>query len=251
MLMNILQSTSGTASVLGVDSTRPGPKEFQQIGYVSENQKLPEWMTVSQFIAYCRPMYPTWDDAFCGRLLRQFDLPLDQKLKNLSRGMKVKAALLTSLAYRPCLLVLDEPFTGLDPLVRDEFMRGVLELSEQDKWTVFISSHDMDEVERLADSVGMIHNGHLQLSESMLALQSRFRRIDCVVAEQSEFPAHPPISWLNPEIAGHCVQWVESQYQPEATESLISGIFPTVSQITATPLSLREIFIILARSFRS
>ncbi len=118
-----------------------------------ENQRLPEWMTVEQLINFCRPMYPTWDPAFCTKLLEEFDLPLDRKLKHLSRGMKMKAALLTSLAYRPRLLVLDEPFSGLDPLVRDEVIRGMLELTEQENWTVLISSHDIDEVERLADWV--------------------------------------------------------------------------------------------------
>ena len=86
-------------------------------------------------------------------LLAQFELPADRKLKHLSRGMLMKAALLSSLAYRPKLLVLDEPFSGLDPLVREEFVRGVLEVSAQGDWTVLVSSHDIEEVERLADHV--------------------------------------------------------------------------------------------------
>jgi len=250
MLMNILRPTSGTAEILGVDSTRISPRELMQIGYVSENQRLPEWMTVAQFIAYCRPMYPTWDDAFCSKLLTQFDLPLDRKLKSLSRGMKVKAALLTSLAYRPRLLVLDEPFTGLDPLVRDEFIRGMLELSGEGNWTVFISSHDIYEVERLADWVGIINSGSLKLAESSSALQTRFRRIECVVSEATRLPVAPPASWLIPEMAGHTVRLVESQYQPEASEAQMVSVFPDASQITVTPMSLRDIFVALARTFR-
>ncbi|MEI6560483.1 MAG: ABC transporter ATP-binding protein [Verrucomicrobiota bacterium] len=250
MLMNILRPTSGKAGILGVDSTRISPRELAQIGYVSENQRLPEWMTVAQFIAYCRPMYPTWDDAFCKRLLAQFDLPLDRKLKSLSRGMKVKASLLTSLAYRPRLLVLDEPFTGLDPLVRDEFIRGMLELSGEGNWTVFISSHDIDEVERLADWVGIINSGSLKLAESASDLQTRFRRIECVVAESTRLPAAPPPSWLIPEIAGHTLRLVENNYQQGASEAQILSLFPGASQITVTPLSLRDIFVALARTFR-
>jgi len=151
LLMNIIFPTSGNAEVLGVPSRLIGPEQFQQIGYVSENQKIPGWMTVPQLVNYCKPMYPTWDDDFCKRLLAQFDLPNDVKLKSMSRGMKVKAMLLSSLAYRPKLLVLDEPFSGLDPLVRDEFIRGILELTETEGWTVFVSSHDIEEVDRLAD----------------------------------------------------------------------------------------------------
>jgi ABC-2 type transport system ATP-binding protein len=149
-LLNLHRPDSGSASVLGTDSRKLGPAQFKQIGYVSENMELPLWMTVKQFLDYCRPLYPNWDKAFEAQLLTQFDLPLATKLKDLSRGMRMKAALLSSLAYRPKLVVLDEPFSGLDPLVRDEFIRGLLELTEQEGWTVFVSSHDIEEVQRLA-----------------------------------------------------------------------------------------------------
>src|SRR4051812_12855846 len=121
MLVNLLRPSAGEARVLGVDSRKLGERELAQLGYVSENQQLPLWMTVRQFFDYCRPFYPTWDRALEKTLLARFDLPLGRKLAQLSRGMLMKAALLSSLAYRPKLLVLDEPFSGLDPLVRDEF----------------------------------------------------------------------------------------------------------------------------------
>lgn len=154
-LVNILEPSSGEATVLGTPSTQLGPAQFQQIGYVSENQELPDWMTVAELLTYCKPMYPSWNDAFCESLLRQLDLQSDQKIKSLSRGMKVKAALLSSLAYHPRLLILDEPFAGLDALVREEFIRGMLELTGQDRWTVLIASHEIDEVERLEQSAGL------------------------------------------------------------------------------------------------
>jgi ABC-2 type transport system ATP-binding protein len=250
MLLNILQPTAGSASLLGVDSTRLGPREFTQIGYVSENQQLPEWMTVGQLIEFCRPMYPNWDTAFCDRLLAGFELPLDRKLKALSRGMKMKASLLTSLAYHPRLLVLDEPFTGLDPLVRDEVIRGMLELTEQENWTVFISSHDIDEVERLADWVGVINAGKIHLSESADSLQARFRRLECAVALDRRSPAATPKSWLTPEISAHSVRIVESEYQLGLSEARVKEFFPTAGEIVTSELSLREVFLALARTFR-
>jgi len=251
MLLNILQPTSGAARVLGVDSTELGPRELAQIGYVSENQELPEWMTVSQLIDYCKPMYPTWDDAFCEKLLKNFNLPPHRKLKNLSRGMKVKAALVTSLAYRPRLLVLDEPFSGLDPLVRDEFIRGMLELSEQSNWTIFISSHDIDEVERLADWVGVINEGRLHLSEPTESLQNRFRQIEFTAGpETTSLPATLPANWLVPEMAGQNVRLVESQFNESVTLSTLQRIFPGASQPNINPMSLRDIFLALARTFR-
>ena len=106
-LMNIFPPDGGSATVMGTSSTALGPEEFRRIGYVSENQQMPGWLTVQELIDFCEPMYHDWDRDFCARLMKQFDLPPDRKIKNLSRGMKVKAALLTSLAYRPRLLMLD------------------------------------------------------------------------------------------------------------------------------------------------
>jgi ABC-2 type transport system ATP-binding protein len=250
MLLNILPPTAGSARVLGTDSTQLAPADFRRIGYVSENQQLPEWMTVQELIAFCRPMYPTWDDAFCAKLLRDFELPSDRKLRGLSRGMKMKVALLTSLAYRPRLLVLDEPFTGLDPLVRDEVIRGILELTEQENWTVFISSHDIDEVERLADWVGVINGGALQLSEPTAQLQARFRRLQCVLPDQTARPTQCPVSWLLPEISAHAASVIESRYETGASEARLLQSFPGATDLAVSELTLREVFLALARTYR-
>lgn len=249
LLMNILFPTSGSAEVLGVPSSRIGPDQFRQIGYVSENQKIPGWMTVPQLINYCKPMYPSWDNEFCKRLLAQFNLPNDVKLKSMSRGMKVKAMLLSSLAYRPRLLVLDEPFSGLDPLVRDEFIRGILELTETEGWTVFISSHDIDEVERLADWVGFIDKGQLQLSEKRESLQERFRQVEVTLPDGAEIPKALPAEWLVPERAGHAFRYVESQFG-EGSDARFESVFPTVGTFDPQALSLREIYLALARHFK-
>jgi len=249
LLMNIIFPTSGNAEVLGVPSGKIGPEQFQQMGYVSENQNIPGWMTVPQLINYCRPMYPTWDDEFCKRLLAQFDLPNDVKLKSMSRGMKVKAMLLSSLAYRPKLLVLDEPFSGLDPLVRDEFIRGILELTETEGWTVFVSSHDIEEVDRLADWVGFIDRGTLQLSEKREALQRRFRQVEVTLPEGLSVPEQLPEEWLMPERAGHAFRFVDSRYDV-ASAARFKSIFPTLGSYDPQPLSLRDIYLTLARHFK-
>jgi len=149
--------------------------------------------------------------------------------------------------------VLDEPFSGLDPLVRDEFIRGILELAEQDGWTIFVSSHDIDEVERLADRVGVIDRGRLHLSETTESLQARFRRVDFATDQPLErWPSAvpPPPSWLGPDIAGHRVRFVESRYRPGETEREIRERFPGAGEPLIEPLSLREIFLTLARTFR-
>lgn len=247
MLMNLLQPTGGTARVLGVDSRRLGEKELAQIGYVSENQQLPTWMTVRQFLDYCRPFYPTWDRALETTLLKQFALPQERKLAQLSRGMLMKAALLSSLAYRPKLLVLDEPFSGLDPLVREEFVRGVLEVSALGEWTVLVSSHDIDEVERLADHVAVLEAGRLKLSEPTDALLGRFRRVEVTGAAEGVAVGS---GWLEWERAGALTKFVETNYAGEATEDGWRLRFGDAT-VTAQPMTLREIFLTLARTGRT
>ena len=249
LLMNLLAPTSGSARVLGVDSRRLGEREFAQIGYVSENQQQPLWMTVRQLLDYCRPFYPTWDRALEATLLRQFALPEDRKLKDLSRGMAMKAALLSSLAYRPKLLVLDEPFSGLDALVRDEFIRGVLEVSALGEWTVLVSSHDIEEVERLADNIAMIEGGRLKLNERTEALQARFRRVEVSLGDAEPAVSAMPDSWWEVERAGRVVRWVETRYERDRTERECRARFAD-GAVVASPMTLREIFLVLARQGR-
>ncbi len=249
MLMNILRPSAGKATVLGVDSSRLGPEEFRQVGYVSENQETLDWMTVGELLDYCKPMYPTWDDTLCENLVHQFDLSRDQKIRTLSRGMKMKVTLLSSLAYRPRLLVLDEPFTGLDVLVRDELVRGILESTQQEQWTVFISSHDIDELEGLADWIAVVDKGHLQLCESVASLQARFRSVQVVVEGEGGLPLSVPSEWMLPEKAGHTIRFVHSRYR-EGSEDQIRATVPESGRITANAMSLRSIFVALARTYR-
>jgi ABC-2 type transport system ATP-binding protein len=249
ILMNLIPPTSGRATVLGVDSTRIGPKERAQIGYVSENQTLPLWMSVRQLLDYCRPFYPSWDRDLEKTLLKQFDLPEDRKLKNLSRGMLMKAALMSALSYRPKLLVLDEPFSGLDPLVRDEFVQGILEASDLGNWTVFISSHDIDEVERLADHVGVIDGGRTKLNESSESLLMRFRRIEVNLQGQTPLLDEMPANWLAVDRASERVNFVDSRYSEDTADSSYRRHFPD-AVVTSHPMTLREIFLTLFRSGR-
>ena len=250
VMVNIIRPTTGRVAVLGVDSRRLGPAQFRQIGYVSENQDLPTAMTVRQLLDYCRPLYPSWDADFAARLVRTLDIPMDRKIAVLSRGTRMKAALVSSLAYHPKLLVLDEPFAGLDPLVREEFAQGVLELTGQQQWTVFLASHDIDEVERLADWVAMINNGRLLLSESVSSLLARFRQVEVVPAGESAALSSLPETWLLPEQAGRTVRFFDTKYEPDGSAVLVQQVFPGAANVNAEPMSLRAIFVALARANR-
>lgn len=248
ILMNIHQANAGTATILGTDSRKLGPAEFRQIGYVSENQQLPNWMTVGYFLNYLKPFYPTWDDALATALIEQFGLPLDRKLRDLSRGMWMKASLTSSLAYRPKLLVLDEPFSGLDPLARDEFIGGMLERAEG--ITILISSHDLAEIESFSSHIGYLDEGRIRFSEDMQSLSNRFREIEVTLEATPKLPANWPSEWLSPETSAAVIRFVDSQYDEQRTPATIRQLFPNLRNVSAHPMPLRSIFVTLAKASR-
>jgi ABC-2 type transport system ATP-binding protein len=204
-------------------------------------------MTVEYFLAYLKPFYPTWDDARARKLVSQFDLPLQRQLRHLSRGMRMKISLASSLAYRPPLLVMDEPFSGLDPLVREDLIQGLLESAEET--TILISSHDLAEIESFASHIGYLDRGRLQFSEEMASLTARFREVEVVVDSPPLLPLdHPwPAHWLRPETAPALVRFVETHFDPERTTAEIRRLFGDVRSISAHPMPLRAIFVTLAR----
>src|SRR5580700_11148895 len=219
ILINIFGATSGRAEVLGIDSARLRGRLLSSIGYVSENQELPDWMRVGVFFAYLRPFYPTWDRDLETDLVRQFDLPLDRKLRDLSRGMRMKAALASALAFHPKLIVLDEPFTGLDPFVRDQLIEGLLERAEES--TIFISSHDLGEIESFASHVGYLEQGNLQFSEELPVLAGRFREVELTFDSPPALPRKIPDTWMHLSVSAAVVRFVESRFEQERTRNEI------------------------------
>ncbi len=249
VLMNILRPTRGRSEVLGVDSRKLSPRELARIGYVSENQEMPEWMTVEYFMRYLSNFYPTWDGDLAGELLRQLQLPRDRKLRHLSRGMWMKTALASSLAYRPRLIVLDEPFTGLDALVRDELMEGLLARAEGA--TVFISSHDLAEIESFASHIGYLEQGRLQFSEELETLRARFREIVLTFGAPPQLPREWPGSWMQPEAASAVIRFVDTRFDPDRTPDAIRSLFPGLRDMTVNAMPLRSIFVTLAKASRA
>lgn len=245
ILMNLIPASQGTAKVLGTDSRKIRGKFYAQIGYVSENQELPEWMKVGALLDYLRDFYPTWDLALEQSLVKQFDLPLDRKIKALSRGMKMKFALAGALAFHPRLIVLDEPFGGLDPLVRDQLIEGLLERAAES--TVFLSSHDLAEIESFASHVGYLESGKLLFSEDMTSLSTRFREVELTRDSKGPLPSPLPDNWLQPKTSGAIVRFVDSRFDEQTTPAEIRRLFGTVRDVQFRALSLRAIFLAMAR----
>jgi ABC-2 type transport system ATP-binding protein len=210
MLMNILRPDRGDITVLGTPSTRLSPQDFQRVGYVSESQKLPEGLTLAQYFAYLRSLYPTWDRNLEHELRQQFELPLTRRIRHLSHGMRMKALLVGALAFRPRLLVLDEPLSGLDTLVRDEVVNGLLQQAADT--TILISSHELSEIESFTTHVAFMQGGKLLLQEAIEHLQMRFREVSATLSAVKNLPEPLPDGWLLPEIAGHRLRFVSSAF---------------------------------------
>jgi ABC-2 type transport system ATP-binding protein len=248
-LMNILQPDSGRAEVLGVDSRKLGVDQLARIGYVSENQQLPEWMRVSAFFDYCRPFYPTWNDDELAGLARAFELPPDRPLKSLSRGMRMKAALAASLAYRPKLIILDEPFSGLDVLVREQLIESIVERTPEA--TVLLASHDLADIESFATHIAYLNEGRLEFVEEIARTFERFREVEAQLETPQSLPAGLPAAWLNPEQSSVLVRFTDSEFNQARTEAEIRRRFSGVREITARTLPLRSIVIALARAAKA
>lgn len=247
MLMNLVRPSAGQARMLGHAATALRGAKLESIGYVSENQKMPEWMSVGDFLAYWRPFYPAWDRTLEEQMVRRFELPLKQRLRHLSRGMRMKAALTSALAFRPRLVVLDEPLSGLDPLVRDDLMESLLAHARQT--TVLISSHDLAEIDSFSSHVGYMDGGQLRLSAPIEEVRRSFCRVTVQAAAPLSAPAALPPAWLNFSCEGRLAQWVETAYEAEASQARAREVFGTAEVLT-TPLTLREVFLTLARSTR-
>jgi ABC-2 type transport system ATP-binding protein len=163
--------------------------------------------------------------------------------------MRMKVSLTSSLAYRPRLIVMDEPFSGLDSLVRDEVIEGLLANIEDA--SVLISSHDLGEIENFASHIGYLDRGRLQFSEEMISLTDRFREVEITVDREPLVPTSDwPSSWLNAEQSASLVRFVETQFDRERTMAEIGQLFQNVKQIAVNVMPLRSIFVTLAKASR-
>lgn len=248
-LMNIIVPTRGVTRILGVDSRRLGVAQLQQIGYVSENQDMPARMTVGQYVDYLRPFYPAWDRELERAILAELRLPLERRIGDLSHGMRMKMALACALPFRPKVLVLDEPFSGLDPLVRDEFMERLLQ--QAGEMTILISSHELLEIEGLTTHVGFLEQGKLLFQESMAQLSARFRSVRLTL--DAPMPAVGPLpeGWLQLTTAGNVVSFFDTRFSDARLASAIPSVFHGVKNMDVQPVALRTIFTTLARASRA
>jgi ABC-2 type transport system ATP-binding protein len=248
ILMNLLPATRGRARVLGVDSRAISPRELSAIGYVSENQELPSRLTVNEYLNYLRPLYARWDRTLEASLCANMQLPPTCRIRDLSHGMRIKMALVCALSFRPRVLILDEPFAGLDPLVRDELIGGLLR--EAGELTIFISSHELGELETFATDVGFIHEGRLLFQEPMAELTDRCREVYVTLDSAAQVPSPLPPHWLQAHASGNVLMFVDTQFSDEMLREVVQAVCNGVRHIDAKPMTLRSIFTTLAPAAR-
>jgi ABC-2 type transport system ATP-binding protein len=239
MLMGMLSITSGTARILGIDvSTHPAQVK-QRVGYVPEFHNIYRWMRVQEVIRFTRSFYPTWNDQLAASLLDLLALEPGKRVKNLSKGMLAKLSLLLAVAHEPELLILDEPTSGLDPIAREEFLDGVLRTICQGERTVLFSSHTLADVQRLADTVGILYQGRLLVHQGLDELLASTKRIRAVLKDGC-LPAREPdgIVWQSVERR----QWslTVRDFSAEVLSHLRAE--NPVENIEVVDLSLEELF---------
>jgi len=237
-VLGLLKAQSGLVRVFGGNPVADPAGVLVRVGYLSEENDLPGWMRVAELLRYSRAFYPSWDDAYAEQLRQTFELSPTARIGSLSKGQRARTGLLVALAYRPELLVLDEPSSGLDPIVRRDILGAIIRTIAEEGRTVLFSSHLLDEVERVSDHVALINHGRMIFSAPLDDLKETHR---CLTLRFEEPRAQPPtlpgvLTWQG---AGH--EW--SAVCRDGSGELASAIEVSGARIVADRVpSLDEIF---------
>jgi ABC-2 type transport system ATP-binding protein len=241
MLLGMIRPTCGSGAVLGADITDTAANRDlrRRLAYVAEDKPLYGYMTVEQIIRFAKSFYPDWRGDVEKKLLHEYELPIERKVKTLSKGMRTKLALLLAFARRPDLLILDEPSEGLDPVGIEHFLRSLV-TQASDGVSIFFSSHQIAEVERVADQVCILEKGRLLVDQSLDELRRSYRRIDLVF--DSSVPVHEfRFSGVQRvEVCGHHMS-VFAQANAEAVVERARCL--NAVSVEVSPVALRDIFL--------
>lgn len=241
LLLGLLRPTSGSASVLGMDCLADRVAIAQRVGYVGERKILLESMTGNDLVRFNRAYFPKWSDELANRYAGRMELPMDRKFKKLSLGNRTKLCLLLAMAQGAELLIFDEPTSGLDPVITDELLRLLIEDFANEGRTIFLSSHHLSEVERIADWVGIIDDGKLRLEAKLEDIRAEYRR---VLACGQGLPTARSAQILSATLDGANCEYVVIRGAEEFT-AMLRNQGATV--LSVAPLSLGEVFLQLVR----
>jgi ABC-2 type transport system ATP-binding protein len=187
-VLGLLKAQSGTVRVFGLDPVADPVGVLSSVGYLSEEPDLPGWMTVQELLAYSKAFYATWDDTYAQDLQDDFGLSSSTLIKTLSKGQRARAGLITALAFRPKLLLLDEPSSGLDPIVRRDILGAVIRTIADEGRTALFSSHLLTEVESVSDRLAMVQKGKIVFSDTMESIKTTHFKAKLVIPYAFENP---------------------------------------------------------------
>jgi len=239
ILLDLLRRDRGTVRVLGLDPARNAFDIVSRVGYVPEKHHIYDWMHVEQVLDFAAGVYPGWDWAECRQLNEILDLPVDRKVKELSRGEAAKLALTIALGHRPELLILDEPTSGLDPLIRREFLTAIVGLLKDANRTVFFSTHILSDVERVADRVIVLDEGRVVADDTLDALRTRFSKVSLL------FESPPDEDFEIPgarRVEKGVREWVAVFEGDRNDLPKLTGGMP-VADVATQPMTLEDVFI--------
>jgi ABC-2 type transport system ATP-binding protein len=239
MLMGVLSPTAGEARVLGMDVLAEPVRLKQRVGYVPETHHVYRWMRVEEVIGFCRSLYESWNDRTCRQMLDLFALDPRKKVKHLSKGTLAKLSLLLAVSHDPELLVLDEPMAGLDPIAREEFIEGVLRTLCERGQTVLFSTNTLDDVQRLADTVGILHDGRLLVHRNIEELLGTTKRIRATLGDGGR-PGRVPAGTVWQRVEGR--EWLVTvgDFSPEKVEQIRAE--SGVEHVEVIDLGLEDLF---------
>jgi len=238
ILMGLVHQDRGSVSLLGQPMPAAQAAAKAEVGYVSEDMRLYKAATLDWHMKFIAPIYPGWDEAYAQNLLRRFDLKREQKIKGMSHGQRVKAALLLALARRPRLLVLDEPTTGLDPVARHEVLGELMQVLADEQRTILFSSHNTLDVEQISDQITFIDQGRIIDSDDKESFLDRWRRVRLEVPTCVTLPALPGV--VDTNRSGRIAVLTADSYNP-AMAAAWHEAGATVSAVE--PMTLEEIFV--------
>jgi ABC-2 type transport system ATP-binding protein len=245
MIMRLLRPDSGTVQVMGKAPHSLSLADRQQIGYASDSLPLIPWFRIGELLAYNGAFYPGWDSAYVNKWMQQLAIDPQKRILGLSRGERQKVALLMAIGHRPRLLVLDEPAGGLDPVVRQEFLQSLIELLHETGTTIVISSHQMSDIERLVEYVGILEAGQMQLEASLDDLRGRIRQVQLWAPELTPDTRLKDAAIVEQSAHKGSLQLLHTQWDKGAEAELLAR-YPEAS-VQVTPLSLEEIFLLYQR----
>jgi len=241
MLMGMIRPTSGTGRIFGLDVAKEedSVRIRERTAFVAEDKRLYEYMTVAQILRFTRSFFPAWRQDLEQKVLKQFELPLDRKIRKLSKGMRTKLALLLAFARGSDLLILDEPTEGLDPVAIEQVLQMIVSLVAEGA-TVFFSSHQIAEVEQISDHVVMIDHGKIVLDATMDSVKSDYRHIQVVFSEPVGTHDFDFVGVERVSAEGPVVSLIASGNVDQIVERFRNM---RVNNIDVAPLSLKEIFL--------